>query len=60
MPFFVYGFEKKDRANIGVNELEAFRELANVMLGYSIQEIGMMVEAGALIQVKAPEGEDNG
>ena len=29
---FVYGFEKKDRANIGTEELEAFRELADVVL----------------------------
>lgn len=32
---FVYGFEKKDLANIRPDELEAFRELAKVILGYT-------------------------
>lgn len=30
---YVYGFEKKDVANIDRRELEAFRELAEVVLG---------------------------
>jgi hypothetical protein len=56
---FVYGFEKKDLANIRSDELEAFRELATVILGYSAREIEWMVEAGALFKVEAPEGERN-
>jgi hypothetical protein len=32
---FVFGFEKKDLGNIKTNELEAFRELADLLLGYS-------------------------
>jgi hypothetical protein len=36
---YVYGFEKKDAANIGRRELEAFRELAKVVLGYTDVEI---------------------
>lgn len=56
---FVYGFEKKDFANIRSNELEAFRELAKVILGYTAAEMERMVEAGVLFRVKAPEGGDN-
>ena len=32
---YIYGFEKKDRANIKADELEAFRELAMVILSYT-------------------------
>jgi len=34
---YVYGFEKKDRANIKAFELEAFRELASLILGFGCQ-----------------------
>ncbi len=51
---YVYGFEKKDRANIKANELEAFRELASILLGYTEAELAKRVEDGALFQVPAP------
>ena len=56
---YVYGFEKKDLANIRSNELEAFRELAQVILGYTKAEIMKRVQDGALFQVEEPQGEDN-
>lgn len=52
---FVYGFEKKNLANIKADELEAFRELAEVVLGYSKAQLVQMVENGALFAVKMPE-----
>ena len=52
---YVYGFEKKDRANIKADELEAFRELATVIFGYTDGELRNLVTNGALLQVKAPE-----
>lgn len=52
---YVYGFEKKDLANIKSNELEAFRELAAVILGYTSTEIAKRVEDGALFKVEDPE-----
>ncbi len=55
---YVYGFEKKDAANIGSRELEAFRELADVILGYTDAEIEQRVNDGALFHVEQP-GEDN-
>lgn len=54
---FVHGFEKKDLGNIKANELEAFRELADIVLGYSDTEIAKRVADGALIEVK-PHEED--
>jgi len=56
---YVYGFEKKDVANIDRRELEAFRELAGVILGYTDAEIAKRVEDGALFDVEEPE-ENNG
>jgi hypothetical protein len=55
---YVYGFEKKDAANIGRRELEAFRELAAVVLGYTDVEIEQRVRDGALFRVEEP-GEDD-
>ena len=52
---YVYGFEKKDLANIKPDELEAFRELAKVILGYTKAEIENMVKLGALFTVQKPE-----
>jgi hypothetical protein len=54
----VYGFEKKDAANIDRRELEAFRELAKVILNYTDTEIEQRVTDGALFHVEEP-GEDN-
>ena len=56
---YVYGFEKKDLANIRPNELEAFRELAQVILGYTNAEIARRVEDGALFNVDKPGKERN-
>ena len=56
---YVHGFEKKDVANIRPDELEAFRKYAEVYLGYTNAELTQLMEAGALFQVKKPEGEDN-
>ena len=56
---FVYGFEKKDLGNIRSNELEAFRELAQVILGYTTAEIAKRVEDGALFEIEEPEEDKN-
>lgn len=52
---FVYGFEKKDLGNIKDSELVAFRELADVVLGYSDAEIAKRVADGALIEIEPPK-----
>jgi hypothetical protein len=51
----VYGFEKKDLGNIKANELEAFRELADVVLGYSDIEMAKRVADGALLEIQPPQ-----
>lgn len=57
---YVFGFEKKDRPNIRPEELEAFKELATVILGYSDAEMAERVRDGALFEVVAPEEESDG
>jgi hypothetical protein len=52
-------FKKNDRANIGPDELEAFRRYAQVYLGYTNAELSQRVEDGALFRVEKPEGNDN-
>jgi hypothetical protein len=51
----VYGFEKKDLGNIRADELEAFRELAEVILGYSTTDLAKRIRDGALFMIEAPE-----
>jgi hypothetical protein len=55
---YIYGFQKKDVANISQRELEAFRELAEVILRYTDAEMKQRVNDGALCQVEE-SGEDN-
>ncbi|HEU4981321.1 MAG TPA: type II toxin-antitoxin system RelE/ParE family toxin [Acidobacteriaceae bacterium] len=52
---YVYGFEKKDLANIKANELAAFRELAAIVLGYTEAEMARFVEDGVFFRVQSGE-----
>ena len=52
---FVYGFEKKDMANIRPQELEGFRRLAKVVLNYDSVDLAAMTRKGALIHVESPQ-----
>jgi hypothetical protein len=52
---YIYGFEKKDLANIERRELEAFRELATVVLGYTETEMAKFIEAGVFFSVLPPK-----
>ncbi|MEW9824899.1 MAG: type II toxin-antitoxin system RelE/ParE family toxin (plasmid) [Candidatus Symbiodolus clandestinus] len=47
--FFIYGFEKNNRANITKNELEALQELAKKLLAMTIHQLDSMME-GELLQ----------
>lgn len=52
----MYGFEKKDRANISLAELHTFRSVAKKMLAYSEAEFDYAIREGALLRVNAPGG----
>lgn len=50
----MFGFEKKDMANIDAKELRSFRKLAKVYLELSEQQIDSLVGNGELTEIKAP------
>jgi len=49
--FFVFGFEKNERANIADDELEALRDIAEQLLARTARQLDEAVEAGALQEI---------
>lgn len=49
--FFVYGFEKNDRANIADDELEALREISAELLARTGRQLDEAVAEGALQEI---------
>lgn len=49
--FFVFGFEKNERANISVRELEALKTIAVDLLKLSSEELDNLVESEALQEI---------
>lgn len=49
--FFVFGFEKNERANINADELEALQELAEQLLIRSHEELEVALADGALKEI---------
>jgi hypothetical protein len=49
--FFVYAFEKSNRANIGQGEERAFKKDAKVDLSFTDSEIAARIARGTLIEV---------
>ncbi len=49
--FFVYGFEKSDRANISSDELEALQALASDLLALSGKQLSQAVEDTTLEEI---------
>lgn len=59
----MYGFEKKDQANIKIDELRAFRKAARFYLGYSEAEMTAIVREESLLEILEPsprKGEKHG
>ena len=57
----MFGFEKKDQANIQPEELKEYRKAAKIYLGYSEEEINSIVKEKALVEVSpARKGVENG
>lgn len=55
--FFAHGFAKSDKANVSAKELKALKRLANVLLGFSEEQIGAAQAAGELTKVES-NGDD--
>ena len=49
--FFVFGFEKNERANVNLKELEALKALANDLLKLSSAELDSLVDSEALQEI---------
>lgn len=49
--FFVFGFEKNERANIDANELEAMQELAAELLARTQEQLEIALVDGALKEI---------
>jgi hypothetical protein len=47
----MFGFEKKDLANIKPDELKAYRKAARIYLGYTEEEMTAIVKAKALFEI---------
>ncbi|RWH45299.1 MAG: type II toxin-antitoxin system RelE/ParE family toxin [Mesorhizobium sp.] len=50
--FFVHGFAKNDKANVSAKELKALKQLADVLLGFSDEELRTAQDAGELVEVR--------
>lgn len=49
--FFVFGFEKNDRANIGADELEALQDLAHDLLARTGPQLDLAVNDQTLEEI---------
>ena len=49
--FFVFGFEKNERANVSVRELEALKAIAADILKLSSAELDSLVDSEALREI---------
>lgn len=55
--FFAHGFAKSDKANVSAKELKALKRLADVLLGFSDEQIVAAQAAGELIEVESDGGD---
>lgn len=53
--FFVHGFAKNEKDNIGKDELVALRKLASELLGYDDRTVARVVAARTLLEVMCDE-----
>jgi hypothetical protein len=49
--FFAYGFAKNNKANVSAKELKALKQLANVLIGFSDEQLRAAKAAGELSEV---------
>ena len=56
--FFAHGFAKSDKANVSAKELKALKRLADVLLGFSEQQLEAAQAAGELIEVENDDSDE--
>ena len=52
---YLYGFEKSERTNIHVNELNSLQRLAKVLLNLTAEEVEAEVDDGDLVELGGKE-----
>lgn len=57
LAIFVYGFPKSAKANLNAIELDAYKRLAQVFLGFSDKDIAKALKAGELMEVDTHDQE---
>ncbi len=50
---FIHGFAKNEKSNLSRKELQVFKELSQIILGFSAKEIAIAIENGDFIEVKS-------
>lgn len=55
--FFVYGYSKGQRANIGADEEHQFKEAAKHVLALTEKQLAVLLKKGDFVEVKADEQE---
>lgn len=50
--FFLYGFEKNERANVDPSELKVLQEVAKVLLDFDDRQLAAALAAGEIVEVK--------
>jgi hypothetical protein len=56
--FFAHGFAKSDKANVSAKELKALKRLADVLLGFSEEQLEAAQAAGELGEVENDGGDE--
>jgi hypothetical protein len=56
--FFAHGFAKSDKANVSAKELKALKRLADLLLGYSEEQLVVAQAGGELSEVESDGGDE--
>ena len=51
MLFFLYGFEKNDRDKLTGRELRVWQDVANVLLGFSVDDLATALARKSLLEI---------
>jgi hypothetical protein len=55
---YIFGFEKKDQANVDRNDLEVLRKLAKAFLGYTTADMAREIRSGQLVVIVGSENDN--
>lgn len=56
--FFAHGFAKSDKANVSAKELKALKRLADVLFGFSEEQLVAALATGELSEVESDGGDE--